>query len=169
MAQPDGALSGPSTVELPSGSQILNQEKRAIRPGTCRPAPTPPPSDSATSSQFSVRPSLLTTGVASLALCVPSSDEVQTSPLSMYATDAAPAPAGTDNAAAVVRSRTARRARADARRFMETPHTQTTRPPAPVFRRMPSKRPAAGGPSRGSAPSRVRAEVVGASGFQTRP
>ena len=80
--KPLGALSGPSTVEVPSGSQILNHEKFEIRPGLLRTATIRPPSDCATSSHFSVSPSLLTTVVARRAFFAPSRDESQTSPLS---------------------------------------------------------------------------------------
>ena len=80
--QPLGALSGPSTVEVPSGSQILNHEKFEIRPGLLRTATIRPPSDCATSSHFCVSPSLFTTCVARRAFCAPSSEESQTSPLS---------------------------------------------------------------------------------------
>jgi hypothetical protein len=75
-------LSGPSTVEVPSGSQILNQEKFDIRPGLLRTATIRPPSDCAMSIQFSVSPLALTTGVARRAFFTPSSDASQTSPLS---------------------------------------------------------------------------------------
>ena len=80
--QPLGALSGPSTVELPSGSQILNHEKFDIRPGWLRTATIRPLSDCAMSSHSSVSPSPFTTGVARRAFFVPSSDASQTSPLS---------------------------------------------------------------------------------------
>jgi hypothetical protein len=80
--QPVGALSGPSTVEVPFGSQILNHEKLDILPGLFRTATMRPPSDCAMSIQFSVSPSALTTGVARRAFCVPSRDASHTSPLS---------------------------------------------------------------------------------------
>ena len=69
-------------MEVPSGSQILNHEKFEIRPGLLRTATIRPPSDCATSSQFSVSPSLFTTGAARRAFFAPSSDASQTSPLS---------------------------------------------------------------------------------------
>jgi hypothetical protein len=60
----------------------LNHEKLDIRPGLLRTATIRPPSDCAMSIQFSVSPALLTTGVASRAFLLPSSDASQTSPLS---------------------------------------------------------------------------------------
>ena len=92
-------VSGPSTVEVPSGSQILNLERFDIVPGMLRTATIRPPSDCAMSIQFSVSPSPFTTGVARRAFFAPSSDASQTSPLSTYATDAASAIAGVTTAA----------------------------------------------------------------------
>ena len=76
-------MSGPSTVDVPFGSQTLNHEKREILPGTLRAATIRPLSEAATASHFSVSPALLTTGVARRTFCVPSSDDSQTSPPSM--------------------------------------------------------------------------------------
>src|SRR5215218_4384645 len=108
--EPLGALSGPSTVEVPSGSQILNHEKLETRPGLLRTATIRPPSDCAMSSQFSVSPSPLTTGAARRVFCAPSSDASQASPLSTYATDAASATAGVARTAASAVSSAARAA-----------------------------------------------------------
>jgi len=76
-------LSGRSTVDVPFGSQTLNHEKLDIRAGTLRAATMRPESAAATSSHFSVFPSPLTTGFARRTFCLPSSDDNQTSPLSM--------------------------------------------------------------------------------------
>src|SRR4051812_36819110 len=50
------------TVDVPLGSQTLNQEKLELRPGWLRTAPP----DAATASQFSVSPLVLTAGAASM-------------------------------------------------------------------------------------------------------
>jgi hypothetical protein len=97
-------------VERPSGSQILNHEKFDIRPGLLRTPTIRPPSDCATSSHSSVSPAAFTTRVARRAFFVPSSDASQTSPLSMYATDAASATAGIATAAITAASSTVRAA-----------------------------------------------------------
>ncbi len=83
VAQPDGALSGPSTVDVPFGSQALNHEELEFFPGSLRAATIRPVSEAATASHFSVPPERLTTGVASRTFCVPSSDDSQTSPPSI--------------------------------------------------------------------------------------
>src|SRR5690242_7726937 len=90
MVQPVGALSGPWTVVVPSGSQIWNHEKLEMRPGLLRTATMRPPSDCVTSIHGSCHepvPSDTVTGSASFTFCAPSSDESHTLPPSTYATD----------------------------------------------------------------------------------
>jgi hypothetical protein len=73
-------LSGPSTVDVPFGSQTLNHEKLAFLPGKLRTATIRPLSEAATASHFSVSPLLFTTCVARRTFFAPSSDDSQTSP-----------------------------------------------------------------------------------------
>ena len=75
-------MSGPSTVDVPSGSQTLNHESLAVLPGSLRTATIRPLSEAATSSHFSSAPDPLSTGAARRTFCAPSSEDTHTSPLS---------------------------------------------------------------------------------------
>ena len=81
---PAARSSGPSTVEVPFGSQTLNHEKCAILPGLLRTATMRPLSACATASHFSVSPVAVDHGRGEAAPSgAPSSEDSQTSPLSM--------------------------------------------------------------------------------------
>ena len=83
MNQPGREFSGPSTVDVPSGSQALNHEKVETLPGLLRAATIRPPSAAATALYVSVSPASVTAGAAIRTFCAPSSEATQTSPLSM--------------------------------------------------------------------------------------